>query len=249
MLHFKLWCIFLVLAITVVSGAYPFIKKIKTKHGLTFPSGESLAAGVFLGAGLMHMLGDSAQEFYQLHYNYPLGFLLAGATFLFLLLIEHVGQEIYKTKGEGSAAFAVLATLMLVIHSFLEGAALGITMNLSLTIIILLAIVAHKWAASFALAVQINKSHLPIKLGVFLFAIFCVMTPLGILVGAGVCHSLAIHPLAQPIFSALAAGTFLYLGTLHGLDRATLIAQCCNLKRFVLVIVGFAIMAVVAVWT
>jgi zinc transporter ZupT len=195
------------------------------------------------------MLGDAAQGFFQLHYDYPFAFLIAGGSFLLLLLIEHAGQEIYKKKGEGSATFAILAVFMLSIHSFLTGAALGLTSSFSMTVIILLAILAHKWAASFSLAVQINKSDLPVKIGIFLFAIFSMMVPLGILIGAGVSRSLDTHPLIEPIFSSLAAGTFLYLGTLHGLDRATLITQCCNLKRFMLVIVGFSIMAVVAIWT
>jgi zinc transporter ZupT len=245
----KILSIILVLLVTFISGSYPFFKKIKTKTGLGFPIGESLACGVFLGAGLMHMLGDASQEFYSLHYDYPFAFLLAGASFLGLLLLEHVGQEIYKHRGETSAPFAILAVIMLSIHSFLAGAALGLTTTFSLTLIILLAILAHKWAASFSLAVQINKSRLPLSTGITLFIIFALMVPLGIIFGSIATHSLAQYPLVEPIFSSLAAGTFLYLGTLHGLERATLIAQCCNLKRFMFVIIGFTIMAVVAIWT
>lgn len=248
MFRLKLISILLVLIITVISGCYPFIKKMKTKKGIAFPVGESLAAGVFLGAGLMHMLGDASQGFYDLHYDYPFAFLIAGASFLALLLLEHIGSEIYKKQGESSPTFAVLAVFMLSIHSFLTGAALGLTSTLSLTIIILLAILAHKWAASFSLAVQINKSALPIKTGIILFAIFALMVPLGIITGTSASNSLDHYPLVEPIFGSLAAGTFLYLGTLHGLDRAILI-QCCNLKRFMYVIIGFAIMAIVAIWT
>ena len=249
MFEFKILSALLIFALTILSGIYPFAKKLKTKRGLTFPAGESIAAGVFLGAGLMHMLGDAAQDFFQQHINYPLAFLIAGGSFLFLLLVEHIGQEIYKNKGASSSTFAILAVFMLSIHSFLTGAALGLTTSLSLSIIILLAVLAHKWAASFSLAVQINKSTLSMRTSLVLFAIFTLMVPLGILAGASVAHSLDHHPLIEPTFSALAAGTFLYLGTLHGLDRATLITQCCNLKRFMLVIIGFAIMALVAIWT
>jgi len=57
------------------------------------------------------------------------------------------------------------------------------------------------------------------------------------------------NPLLTPIFSALAAGTFIYLGTLHGLANGMLVARCCELRSFSLVVLGYVIMAVVAVWT
>lgn len=245
--------ILLILLITLVAGAYPFLKKIRREQGLDFPLdfpiGESLACGVFLGAGLIHMLGDAAQGFIALHYDYPFAFLLAGSTFLILLLLEHIGREIYEHNGAQTSAFAILTLIMLSIHSFLAGAALGFSTSTSVFIVILLAILAHKWAASFSLAVQLNKSQLPIKTSIVLFAIFAVMVPSGIIFGDTVTHRLHHMPLLQPIFSALAAGTFLYLGTLHGLKRAVMVEQCCNLKRFKYVIIGFIIMAIVAIWT
>lgn len=248
---FKFISLILILIITVIAGYYPFAKKHRSHghHHGQFPIGESLAAGVFLGAGLMHMLGSASQSFYSLHDSYPWAFLIAGAMFLILLLLEHVGREVFQKRGEHSGAFACIATLMLSIHSFLMGAALGLSSSLSVMIVILLAILAHKWAASFALAVRINQSDLKLKQGLWLFAIFATMTPLGILSGHAATVYLGHHALIQPIFSALAAGTFLYLGTLHGLEKATLIKQCCDLNRYYYVILGFAIMAVVAIWT
>lgn len=245
----KLLSMLVIFIMTLIAGLYPFIRKLKTKEGINFPIGESIASGVFLGAGLMHMLGDASDGFDALHYDYPFAFLIAGITFLIFLLLEHIGREIYEHRGGSSSAFAVLATLMLSIHSFFTGAALGISSSSSIIIIVLLAILAHKWAASFSLAVQINKSHLPFNLGVLLFAIFSLMVPLGIAVGTATETALNIHPMVQPVFSAIAAGTFLYLGTLHGLEKAALIKQCCKLSRFYFVIIGFTIMAIVAIWT
>jgi zinc transporter 1/2/3 len=195
-----------------------------------------------------------------LHYDYPFAFMIAGAVFLFFLLLEHIGRELYYHKGSGSGsgsgggsgsgnAFAILAVVMLSIHSFFSGAALGLSESLSVVLMVWLAIIAHKWAASFALAIQINKSHLPFKVGVILFLVFAIMVPLGIVFGGSVNSILSTNPLIAPIFSAIAAGTFLYLGTLHGLEQAVLIRQCCSLHKYYLVILGFAIMAVVAWWT
>lgn len=249
MIFLKLISIALIFAVTILAGAYPFVKKIRTRVGLEFPIGEALASGVFLGAGLLHMLGDSAQNFINQGYDYPFAFLITGVMFLLLLSFEHIGREIYEHDGEQSPGFALLAVLMLSVHSFLAGAALGLSDALSVIVVILMAILAHKWAASFALAVQINKSMLSLKMGMSLFLVFAFMVPLGILFGDIINRHLAHYPLLEPVFSALAAGTFLYLGTLHGLKRAVMIEKCCDLRHFVFVIIGFAIMAVVAIWT
>ena len=245
----KMLAIVLVLLVTVAAGAYPFIKKIKNQQVLQFPIGESLAAGVFLGAGLIHMLGDASTAFYHLHYSYPVAFFICGAVFLLFLYLDHLGRDLYQHNGADSNSFAILAAVMLSIHSLFTGAALGLSDTTSVTVILLLAILAHKWAASFALAVYINKSHLSLKTGLLLFAIFAIMVPLGIVFGVGINTYLQQYTLLGPIFSAIAAGTFLYLGTLHGLEKAVLIKNCCNLHQFYFVILGFLVMAGVAIWT
>ncbi|OGT41514.1 MAG: zinc transporter [Gammaproteobacteria bacterium RIFCSPHIGHO2_12_FULL_40_19] len=246
---FKLVSLLLILTVTLLSGFYPFFKKLKSNNALNFPIAEALAAGVFLSVALIHMLGSASDNFYELNFHYPLAFLLAGVMFLFLLLLEHIGREIVAHEGDSSGAFAVLAMLMLSVHAFLMGAALGLSASLSIGVLILFAILAHKWAESFSLAIQINKSHFSFKMNIILFCAFSLMTPFGIILGATVTTTLGNYPLLEPIFSSLAAGTFLYLGTLHGLENATLVKQCCDLKRFYFVILGFAIMAVAAIWT
>ncbi|HLB56402.1 MAG TPA: ZIP family metal transporter [Coxiellaceae bacterium] len=246
---FKLICLLLVLSVTLLSGLYPFFKKFTSEKDQAFPIAEALAAGVFLSVALIHMLGTASAQFYKLSYHYPFAFLLAGVMFLFLLLLEHIGREIVSHKGDASGAFAILATIMLSVHAFLMGTALGLSATFSVAFILLLAILAHKWAESFSLAIQINKSNFSFKMNTFLFCIFSLMTPIGIVLGAAATTALNNYPLLEPIFSSLAAGTFLYLGTLHGLENATLVKQCCDLKRFYFVILGFAIMAVVAIWT
>lgn len=247
--NFKIISLIIILLTTLLAGIYPFIKKIRTTKGFESPNGEALATGVFLGAGLIHMLADACAGLNHTHYGYPLAFLLAGSIYLLLLLLEHVARELYGDSSHAQTSFALLALVMLSIHSFLAGAALGLSHNWSVFVMIFLAIIAHKWAASFALAVQLNKSQLSLKTSLGLFMIFASMVPLGILFGHIVHHDFTNYPLLEPIFTALAAGTFLYLGTLHGLKKAVMIEHCCNLKRFSYVIMGFGLMAIVAVWT
>lgn len=248
LLFIKIISIVLIFITAVAAGIYPFFKKWRS--GVSdFPMGQALASGVFLGAGLIHMLGDSSANFAALHTDYPFAFLIAGVTFLVFLALEHIGREFYEHKGANANSFAVIAFVMLSIHSLFAGAALGLSDNLAVVLVLLLAILAHKWAASFALATQIAKSHLGKKAGLIMFTIFSVMTPLGIYMGDLVSTTLSNHAFIEPIFNAIAAGTFLYLGTLHGLARSFMIDKCCNLKNFMYVIVGFALMAVVAIWT
>lgn len=245
--HFKLSAALFIFLIAVAAGYLPFRKKLANRE-FEFPIGEAVACGVFLGAGLIHMLGDASAGFIAAGYQYPFAFLIAGLSFLALLLLEHVGGEM-QAHHSNSKNMALLAVLMLSIHSLLEGAAVGISGEFLTALVLALAIIAHKWAASFSLALQINKSALSFKTGFVLFLIFALMTPLGILLGNSIIAHTGSNPLMTPIFSALAAGTFLYIGTLHGLRRAIMIERCCNMREFCFMLFGFALMAIVAIWT
>lgn len=236
----------LVILLTTLSAGYlPFYKRVK-KGAYDSPVGEAFASGVFLGAGLIHMLSDSTHDFATLNYHYPISFLLAGLAFLFLLWLEHLGRDLYEHQGAKSQSFAVLATIMLAIHSIFAGAALGLCKDLAAMIVIFIAIMSHKWVASLSLSIQLNKSRLSLKSGLWCFAAFAVMTPLGVMMGNVLTKSLGAIPVVEPILTALSAGTFLYLGTLHGLSRAVMIDKCCNTKHYSFVILGFAVMALLA---
>ena len=240
LLTFKIFAAVIIFLIALISGLWPFLKK--TAKDLDFPFGESFAAGIFLGAGLLHMLPDAAREFFHAGYHYPIAYLMAAGGFLLLLFLEHLNHAI-KTH------IALLTLLMLSIHSLLEGAAVGLSQDFLTSFMIFIAIIAHKGAASFALSINLNRSSLPRVLTWTGFAFFALMTPLGIFAGDWVTTATQVNALLTPTFTALAAGTFLYIGTLHGLDRAILIRHCCNIKEFLIMLVGFSLMAIVALWT
>lgn len=248
-LHYlKIIAAIVIFLTTITAGLVPFLEKYKHKKNIDFPRGEALAAGVFLGAGLIHMLGDASNAFTQAHINYPFAFLICGASFLTLLLLEHLGTEIKDHKGQSNISIAILAIIMLSIHSLFAGTALGVSQNIGMAILIIIAILTHKWAASFALAIQINKSPMRFYISLILFLLFSLMTPIGILLG-DLMTNISNDHLLVPISISIAAGTFLYIGTLHGLKRAVMIERCCNLPTFFYVILGFTLMALVAIWT
>ena len=243
-----------VTVLTLVAGVYPLMRQRDSENSLDFPAGESLACGVFLGAALLHMLNESALFFQRAGIHYPLAYLIMATAFLLFLLFEHVGRELYhprKCQDEhhgNTCYFVLIAIVMLSMHSFLAGAALGLSDEYPIVLILFFAIIAHKWAEAFAISVHLNKSKMSNKIKLICFVLFSLMTPLGIFFGSQLMQTLPSHSLLLPIFSSLAAGTFLYLGTLHGLEKGVLITQCCNLKHFSYVILGFVLMAIAAIW-
>lgn len=235
----------IILVITWLAGWPPFSHQRKSKSGVDYSAGEALACGIFLGAALLHMLPESNAVFENAGYHYPAAFLGAGVVFLFLLWLEHLGNHLTEHSADNSSTYAWLSTFVLSIHSILSGAALGSASTLSTAAIIMVAVISHKWAASFALAVKLVQSGQSLRDNLIAFGLFSLSFPFGVLVGQLVGEPES-NGLLEAAFNSFAAGTFLYLGTLHGLTRATLINKCCNRRDFNFVIVGFLIMAAVA---
>lgn len=254
--------------VIILAGWYPFKKRFKKERHVDFPIGETLATGVFLGAALLHMLPEANSLFKSMGYDYPFAFIITGAVFLIFLWFEHLGQELYHNHGPAHShahnhneghhhhhhneaehpAFAILAWAMLSVHSIMLGAALGLAHYNSMIIMLFLAIITHKWAESFAIAVQLNKSSMTTKQSMIFFILFSFMTPLGIYLGWYFGHGVETNSIFDPILLAASAGTFLYLGTLHGLERCVMVERCCNLSDFSYVIIGFLLMASVAIY-
>lgn len=234
------------LAIIALAGWLPFKKSLTAEHHTDFPMGETLATGVFLGAALLHMLPESNSLFVTKGVHYPLAYVITGVTFLLFLWFEHLGKELYHHHDKTHPAFAIVAWLMLSVHSLVVGTALGLSHDYTTRIMLFLAIITHKWAESFAIAIQLNKSALNMKKSITLFIIFALMTPLGIWIGWIFEQDVSTNSLIDPILMSLSAGTFLYLGTLHGLERCVMVERCCNLGDFSFVIIGFLLMASVA---
>ncbi len=243
----KLFFALSILAVILIAGWYPFKKRLRGAH-VDFPVGETLATGVFLGAALLHMLPEANAMFVHMDYHYPFAFIITGIVFLLFLWFEHLGKELYHHHDRTHPAFALVAWLMLSVHSLVLGTALGFSHEYPLVIMLFLAIITHKWAESFAIAVQLNKSSLSTSKSIGFFLMFALMTPLGIFLGYYFGHGIETASLFDPILIATSAGTFLYLGTLHGLERCVMVERCCNLRDFSFVIIGFLLMASVAAY-
>ena len=143
------------------------------------------------------------------------------------------------------AVIPIVLTAIVAAPSFLLGAALGIS-DPTAAALIFVAIIIHKGTAGFALALTMTRSTLTHRQSVTLFTCFALFTPLGIVFGnlAGeFMTSSAVF--ARAIVLALGAGTFLYMGTLHDMKRASLIEHCCKLSCFLWMLAGLSITALV----
>lgn len=146
---------------------------------------------------------------------------------------------------------AYLLLMALSIHSVLAGLALGAQTQTAGFVVVLVAIVAHKSSAAFALGVNLFRAGLTLRRALWLIVVFATMTPIGILLGTAITAALDARgeQVFEAVFDAIAAGTFLYIASLDIIreefvppprDRGTKYAWAC---------LGATIMAVVAIWT
>jgi solute carrier family 39 (zinc transporter), member 1/2/3 len=224
-----------------------------------FSMGNAFAGGVFLGAGLIHMLPDAQAGFQVLTGNstYPWFALATAAGFLGILFLEKVllyGRQdsaLLTKAADRKSFFPLVLLLVLSIHSIIVGIALGTESRISQAAVILIAVLAHKGTASFALGVSLlHAPEAARRRFVPSICLFAAMTPLGLLMGIGLKASLhgTSAQAFEAIFDALAAGTFLYIALLDILVEEFTETMRVAVK-FSLVVAGLGLMALVAIWT
>ena len=265
MFEVKLALLILILAAGVAGGAFPLLRRGAARSDRLLGWGNAFAAGVFLAAGIVHMLPEADRVWSELGWDYPMAFALAGFAFAFMLLVEHVllpeqaHEEVHAPSGERFAriaehhhddlsAYAVLTALS--IHALLEGLALGAEMNFARAIVIAIAIIAHKTASGFALGVSLVRSHIPPAQAWRLVALFAIATPLGGLLGAIVGETVEgrLGTTLEAAFLSIAAGTFIYVATFDIL-RDEFPAPGGRLAKWLVLTAGMASMSLLALWT
>lgn len=232
--------------------------------------GDTFAGGVLGGAGLVHLLADGAARFHATlpDVGYPLAFLLAGAGFMVILLIEGVIVAGHPEAGHGHghsasqheigwpprsethrAIYPVILLIVLSVHSIILGVALGAQGTVAGALIVFLAIMAHKAMAGFALGVGYHRAGFGVRRAVPQVAFFSLMTPLAILAGTGVAVALSSHAdaLFEATFDSIGAGTFLYIATLD-IIRTEFESPRDRWHKWFAACTGFGIMALLALW-
>lgn len=233
--------------------------------------GDTFAGGVLGGAGLVHLLSGGAVGFRELapELDYPLAFVLAGVGFLMILLIEavivadpnpeesplhcgfrgashEIGPDAYTAERR---SYSFILLLVLSVHSIILGVALGAQTSLTRASAIFLAIMAHKALAGFALGVSYRRAGVSLRQTAPVAAFFSSMTPLGILAGTGADMLISSDGrlVFEAVFNSIGAGTFLYIATLD-IIRTEFELPGDNWQKWLLAVLGFSIMALLAVW-
>ncbi len=181
--------------------------------------------------------------------HYPIAEFFCACGFLVLLFLERIAQCVPHIK-DARHVMPYMAALILIIHSLIEGGVLGINATMATAFVIFIAIIAHKSSESFALAVILNRSQITLKIIIIIVGLFSLMTPLGIVLGARMMLLLP-HPSGQlwtAGFNAFAAGTFLYMSTLHHINHHERMHEAENLMEFLFLFAGLGVMALLAGW-
>jgi len=251
---FKILTIILIIAAGISGGFFPLRKRLSNVafDGLSF--GNAFAGGIFMGAGLLHMLPDSMDNFSRLglKIDYPFAALIAGIGFIFVLFLEKVlvREKAMDALNEGESNYPFVLFLVLAIHSIIAGMSLGLESEIVSGMAIFIAIIAHKGSASFALGVSLVKSNVKTSLIKKTIIFFSIMTPLGIVMGS-ILSSIDSSRTAtwfEAVFDALAAGTFIYIAILDIINEVFEKPEK-RWAKFSLLIIGFVLMALIAIWS
>ncbi|HLB42745.1 MAG TPA: ZIP family metal transporter [Gammaproteobacteria bacterium] len=250
-ISYKTIAALLIFLVSIATVIYP-LNKLRTHrevdHTESFELGEALASGIFLGIAFFHMLPNSVTTFQQLftNINYPIPEIICMIGFSLLLFLERLSLDRSMFKSQHIIPYTL--ALILIIHSLTEGAALGISSTGTEALIVFIAIIAHKSSDSFVLCMILMRYHFPFWRIITIITIFSLMTPMGI--GFGTLASLFTQSfngqLTEAIFDAFAAGTFLYISTLHHLRFHQRIEEAQSLLEFTCMMIGLVAMGAIA---
>jgi len=238
----------------LIGGLLPLRLDESARSRRLLAIGNGFAGGIFLGAGLIHMLADAQEKLSSFDVDYPLALLIAGGGFLAVLFLEMVAlqgrEDVGAMSGGKGSFYPFLLIIVLSVHSLIAGTALGLEGSAAASLALLIAILAHKGSAAFALGVSLKSARFPPQRLVRTIALFSCMTPLGVFLGLMFSRILSgsTAVLVETIFDALAAGTFIYVAVIDIIGEA--FEEKIDLgTKFTVLAAGFFGMALLAVWT
>ncbi|MCH2134635.1 MAG: ZIP family metal transporter [Phycisphaerales bacterium] len=253
--------------IALVGAAGVFAPWLAARHAgaNAIAYGNSFAGGVLLAAGLIHLLADANDGFASAYpdLDYPAAFAVATLAFLLVLGLERVIPRAMEAgsdgdspeaaallgAGQGGGLTPYLLLVTLSIHSLIAGVTLGISTAAGAGVL-LIAIMAHKGAAGFALGSTFRDAQVPPRTRIPALLVFVGSTPLGVILGGAAIDAFGPGSgQAEAWFKAVAAGTFLYIATLDIVREEFFPGGTNRGRRLLWALLGAGVMALVAIWT
>lgn len=247
---FKWLAAVIILSISLLAGLASIGFASRYKKQLEI--GDAIANGIFIGAALFHLFPSAVHGFRQigLRFVYIEIIALIAFSFIILWLIEHVLLRQKETLSRQTNIW--LLTITLSLHALIAGIALGISEIFSIVSILFIAIIAHKGFETFAFIINLYHQLEKKSQVVLVLIVFSVITPIGIIlgiIGDQFLHTQLDNVLAT-CFSAFAAGTFLYIGTVHShhLHHTYQTDSYHQYTKLIATIIGIAVMAIMGIW-
>jgi len=231
-------------AAAVAGGCLPLLGRWTDR---TLHLALALSTGVFLGAVFLHLLpalsagpaaGDTAAPSPMLIWSFVLVGVLAVYLIETLLFRSHVHDERLQHRAVGMATLVGLS-----LHAFTAGVGLSaLAGREALAAPVFLALVGHKGFEAFSLTSVFQLAEFSRRLILWLVGAFALVTPAGFAFGRLLSGGLG--PTGEAVFTALAAGTFLFV-CLCELLPEVFHRRADALSKLTLMLLGIGVMAVV----
>jgi len=152
---------------------------------------------------------------------------------------------------------AILLSIVLSIHAFLEGLAVGSSVDQNRFWVAFIAVVSHKWIDGFALGSNIHVSNLRTKMlqrkhFIALGSVFSIVTPIGIAVGILIDEEASSKRGTQDVVSgvlqAICSGTFFYIAIYEVIIREFHAGASHTWLKALSFTLGYSVMCVIAIW-
>jgi solute carrier family 39 (zinc transporter), member 1/2/3 len=246
---FKTIVAILIFSIAVLAALLP--KQFLDHHKGSRHLSDSITNGIFLGTAMFHMLPDAQETFHTLgiHHYLLYTFLFCVAGLLLMQLVKHTAKYLQRTD-DSMNLNATIVLIALSLHSLIEGAALGVNTTIANTFVVFIAILAHKSCDSFALAATLRRYRILINQQTPFILIYATMTPIGIGIASTTISLLSneVGATVAASLSALAAGTFIYIGTIDVMTQLQTQRLNQKISEFAVLLLGISIMGFIAMW-
>lgn len=134
---------------------------------------------------------------------------------------------------------SIILASALSIHSIIEGLTLGIQSEKSHFINLAIAICVHKIPESLVVGITLAETRQQLKFAMIL--IFCLATPFGILLGAGLGQ--ALDQTSQGVFLGICVGTFVYIAASEIIVEEFAVSRL-KYQKFISALCGISFMSV-----